>query len=199
MDWLQRHLRNKFLAGILAAGPIVIVTWAVVWLEQNTQPLTQPLGIHFPGLGILLAVVLVYVLGLIVTSIMGKLVLSLADKALDRIPGLNQIYRAWKDVLVLPPTKSTIFHQVVLIPAAEGAGVQLGFTNGDTLPGDVAHYCVFVPGVPNPISGQLVLVKREACVPLNISAQDAFKFLLSTGHHQPVGMADFCKKPQAGA
>lgn len=195
MNWLQAHLRNKFLAGILASGPIVIVTWAVVWLEQNTQPLAAPLGIHFPGLGIVLALLAVYLLGLIVTSILGRLFLSLADKALERIPGLNQLYRAWKDVLVLPPAKSTMYHQVVLIPAAEGAGVQLGFTNAEHLAGD--HYCVFVPGVPNPISGQLVLVKRDACVHLAITAQDAFKFLLSTGNHVPVGMHDFGKKSEA--
>jgi uncharacterized membrane protein len=53
--------------------------------------------------------------------------------------------------------------------------------------------CVFLPGIPNPLSGRLVIVERELCLPLPLSMDEAFKFLLSTGNYLPPelrGLAD---------
>jgi uncharacterized membrane protein len=185
MYGLQTHLRNKFLAGGLAAGPIVILVLAVAWLEEHTRPLTQPLGYHFPGLGILLAIAAVYLLGVLVTSLFGTFALGLADRALQGVPGLNQVYRAWKEILVLPLDKAGTFHQAVLVPIEQGQAYQLGFTSGEGLPGDPASLCVFLPGVPNPLTGRLIVVNRQTCLPLSLPPEEAFKFLLSTGNHVP--------------
>jgi uncharacterized membrane protein len=188
MSWLRAHLRNKFLAGALAATPVAVLAWAVVWLETNTQPLTKPLGIHFPGLGMLIAVAAVYLLGVLVTSLLGRWLMVLGDHILRRVPGLSPLYQAWKDVLVLPPGKAGVYSRVVLIPALDGRGTQLGFTSGEPLPGDPKAWSVFVPSVPNPLAGQLVLVDRDACLPLDVSVQDAFKFLLSNGNYAPAAL-----------
>lgn len=186
MNALRNHLRNKCLAGALAAGPFVILVFAALWLEENTRPLEAPLGgVHFPGLGIGLALVGVYLLGLLVTSLIGNFFLRLLDQLLNRLPGLNFLYQAWKDILVMPAGKTGVFHQVVLIPAAEAHGTQLGFTSAEPLPGDPDSFCVFVPGAPNPLSGQLVMVKREACLLLDLPIEEAFKCLLSTGKFVP--------------
>jgi uncharacterized membrane protein len=194
MNRLQTHLRNKLLAGALAAGPVVILVWGVVWLETQTKPLTQPLGFHFPGMGILLALALIYLLGLLVTSLLGSIALALADKALTRIPGLNLLYRGWKDILVLPPSKAGMLHRVVLVRQPGETVAQLGFTSGEALPGDPATCCVFVPGVPNPLVGRLLFVDRGACVPIHLSTEEAFKFLLSSGNYVPDGMPGFGDK-----
>jgi uncharacterized membrane protein len=186
MQWIQTHLRNKFLAGGLAAGPIVVVVWVILWLDEHTRPLTELLGFHFPGLGILIAIAAVYLLGLVVTSLVGTFFIRLVDHALQRVPGMNQLYRAWKDVLVQPLDKAGTFHEAVLVPIGEGPQHwQLGFTSGLPLPGDPAGLCVFLPGVPNPLTGRLILVPRAACMPLGIPVEEAFKFLLSTGNHVP--------------
>jgi uncharacterized membrane protein len=188
MRKLGTHLRNKLLAGALAVVPIVVLVWGVLWVEEHTKPLSQPLGFHFPGLGVLVAIIAVYLLGLIVTSLVGRWILGIVDKLLQRIPGLNYIYRAWKDVMVQPPGKAGVFHRVVLVHGLFGKGMQLGFTNGEELPGDAEHWCVFVPGVPNPISGQLLLVKRKDCLLLALPVEEAFKYLLSTGNYLPAGL-----------
>ena len=188
MKWLPTHLRNKFLAGALAAGPLVVLVWGAVWLEQHTRPLAEPFGIHFPGLGILMAVAGVYLLGVLVTSVLGAIALRLADRFLVRIPGFNLLYQAWKDVLVLPPSKASIFSHVVLVPDPDRNAAQLGFICGEGLPTDSRTCCVFLPSVPNPLSGELHLVGRETCVPLAVSVQEAFKFLLSNGNYLPAGL-----------
>ena len=115
MSKLSTHLRNKFLAGALTLVPILIVVIGVVWLEQHTQPLTHLLGLPpIPGLGVLIGLVGVYLLGVVVTSLIGGLLVRAVDYLLFRIPGLNLLYRTWKDVLLLPPGKASIYHQAVL-------------------------------------------------------------------------------------
>src|SRR6478672_10713346 len=107
MTSLPTHLRNKMLAGALAAVPIAVVIFAAIWLERQTKPLTEMLGLpRFPGLGILLGLVAIYLLGVAATSLIGNALARAADYLLLRIPGLNLVYRTWKDVLVLPAGKT---------------------------------------------------------------------------------------------
>lgn len=195
MSGLADHLRNKFLAGILAAGPIVILVVGALWIEEHTRVLTQPLGFHFPGLGFLVALVAVYLLGLLVTSLLGRLLLGLVDSILSRVPGFKLLYRAWKEILVVAPEKAGMFDKVVLVPNA-GVGVQLGFTNGTSLPGDPNSICVLLPGVPNPIAGRLVLMPRESCLVLALPIEEAFKFLLSTGNYVPPALQGVITRPE---
>jgi uncharacterized membrane protein len=184
MGTLLTHLRNKFVAGALAAIPIAIVVYVIVWAEQSTRVLAEPLGYHVPGLGLLIAVVGVYLLGLCVTSFVGTLILRLVNVLLQRVPGVNLLYRAWKDVLVVPPDQHGVFHQVVLVPVTPDCA-QLGFTSGCPLPGDPDSICVLLPNLPSPLSGRLVIVQRAVCLPLKMSVEEALKYQLSTGNYLP--------------
>ena len=187
MENLLAHLRNKFLAGVVAALPLAILAYGAWWIETNTKALTAPLGFHFPGLGVVLALAGVYLLGVAVTSFLGRWSLRLANWLLERAPGLNVLYRAWRDVLVMPPDKDGMFHQAVLAPV-DASLHQLGFTNGRPLPDDPERQCVFLPGLPNPFSGRLVVVPRAGCVPLPMSVHDALKYHLSGGNFVPPGL-----------
>lgn len=100
----------------------MVVVWGALLVEQYTRPLAQRVGLDFPGLGVRFAVVGVYLLGLAVTSFLGRLALRLADRLPQKVPGLSLLYREWKDVLVVPPDKAETFHQVVLVPNPAGAG-----------------------------------------------------------------------------
>ncbi len=189
MDRLQSHLRNKLLAGVLTAVPVVIIIYAAVLAEGYTQPLTKPLGFTFPGLGILLVLVGTYLLGLVVTSLLGQFFVGIADRLLKRLPVVGMVYQAWKEVLVVPPGEKGTFDQVVLVPSAEGVGSYVGFTSGKGLAGDPETICVFVPGAPNPLTGRLLLVPRSAVRPMPVPVEEAVKFVLSTGNHLPAGLA----------
>jgi uncharacterized membrane protein len=189
MQWLTGHLRDKLLAGALAAVPLVIIIWLAVFIEEQTRWVSERMlggDRHFPGLGVLIVVVGLYLLGLAVTSLLGRFFLRLANWILDKVPGLNLLYRAWRDVLVVPPDRLGTFNQVVLVPSTAGQAGQLGFTSGRPLPGDARCICVLLPNIPNPLSGRLVIVQRDACVFLRLSMEEAFKFLFSTGNYLPV-------------
>jgi uncharacterized membrane protein len=187
MTGLLTHLRNKLLAGVLSVIPIVIVVYLAVFLEEHTKVLAVPLGVQFPGLGVIIAIVGIYFLGLLVTSFLGQMVLGWVNMLLLKVPGLNLVYRAWKDILVAPPDKTGMFHQAVLIHTGVGQA-QLGFTNGEPLPGDPESICVLLPNIPSPFSGRLLVARRDACVFLNLSVEDALKYQLSTGNFLPEGL-----------
>jgi uncharacterized membrane protein len=199
MTLFLKHLRNKLLTGLLAAVPVIVVVYGAYLIETYTAPLTTPLGYHFPGLGFLIALVVLYVLGLLVTSILGHLGLRLLDRVLERIPGFKLLYHAWKDIVLLPADKSSIFHNVVLVPRADGKTAQIGFASGEGLPADPRTCCVFLPNIPNPLTGRLVFVDRTCCIPLGISAGEAFKFLLSTGNYLPADLQGLGARPDQGS
>lgn len=188
MKWLGAHLGNKLLAGLLAAIPLAVVIYIFALIESTAQPLIEPvLGVRIPGLPILVALVAIYLLGVMVTSIFGTLALWLLDWLLQRLPGFSMLYQAWKDVVLLPPDRPGTLSETVLVPAPEG-GHALGFTSGVPLPGPAANLVVFLPNVPNPLTGRLVIVPRDRCLLLKANVAEGFKFFLSTGNHQPAGL-----------
>lgn len=191
MSLLQKHLRNTFLAGIFAAIPLAVTVFIVWYVEHATrEPLRQITGINIPFVGIVAAVVGIYLLGLAVSSLIGKLFLRLLDWILLHVPVLRDLYQAWKQVALTPGGKEGMYARVVLVPL-EGQSRVLGFTSGDPLPGDGNTWCVFVPNSPNPVLGRLYFVARERCQVLDISVEEAFKCLISTGNYIPpqVGVA----------
>jgi uncharacterized membrane protein len=185
MTFLQKHLRNTFLAGVFAAIPLGATIFVVWYVEHITrEPLRQMLNINVPFLGIIVAVGLIYALGVAVSSLLGRLTLRLIDALLLRVPGLRELYRAWKQVLVTPGGKEGMYAKVVLV-TVDGGGRTLGFSSGDPIPGDPASWCVFVPNCPNPMTGRLYFVARQHLQVLDMSAEEAFKYLVSSGNYVP--------------
>src|SRR5439155_24726723 len=89
MNLLRKHLRNTFLAGIFAAIPLAVTIFIVWYVEHATrETMRQLLDVNVPFLGIAVAIGLIYVLGLIVSSLIGRIFLRLIDWILLRVPGL---------------------------------------------------------------------------------------------------------------
>ena len=186
MGPVQKHFRNTFLTGIFAAIPLAVTAIVIIYVEGMTrQPLREFLNINIPFIGVVLAVALIYLLGVVVNSIVGKWVIRTADRILLRVPLLKDLYQAWKQVTITPGGKEGMFAKVVLIPVENKGTRAMGFTSGDPIPGDPATCCVFVPSLPNPISGRLYFAPIADCIHLGISAEEAFKLLLSGGNYVP--------------
>ena len=95
MGRLKTHLRNKLIAGTLAAVPVAITLFILWYVDTKAREI---LGLNVPFLGTALTLVAIYLLGLFVTSFIGHFLLGLVDRALRRIPGLRDLYRAWRQV-----------------------------------------------------------------------------------------------------
>lgn len=183
----QKHLRNTFLAGIFAAIPVGATVFLVWYVETATRaPLRRLFDGRFdiPFIGIPITLLIVYLLGLAVTSIVGRWLLRLLDKLLLRLPLLKDLYQAWKQIAVTPGGAEGMYAKVVLVPL-EGDARVLGFTSGECVPGDSDTVCVFVPNTPNPVMGRLYFVARHKVQTLDMTAEEAFKFLLSTANYIP--------------
>ena len=192
MTRAQKHLRNTFLAGIFAAIPVGATIFLVWYVETATRaPLRKLFDGKFdiPFMGIPITIALIYLLGLAVRSIVGKWALGLIDKLLLRLPLLKDLYQAWKQIAVTPGGTEGMYAKVVLV-RLEGDARVLGFTSGECVPGDRDTICVFVPNTPNPVMGRLYFVARHKVQTLDMTAEEAFKFLLSTANYIP---------PQIGA
>lgn len=198
MDWFKRHLRNTFLTGIFSAIPLVIAVVAIWYVEKLTrEPLKALFGLDTPFLGVAVAITALYLLGLLVNSILGRYLLRWLDALLRKVPVLKDIYEAWKQITVTPGGKEGIYARVVLIPGPHEGSLELGFTSGEAVEGNPELCCVFVPGTPNPTAGRLVFVALSRCVPLDVSAEEAFKFALSGGNYVPATVGPRSRADQA--
>src|SRR5688500_10522078 len=186
MGSFQKHLRNTFLTGIFAAAPIAVTAFVVVYVEGATRaPLDRWFGIRTPFAGVLVAVALIYLLGLLVNSLLGRWLLTIVDRVLSRVPVLKELYQAWKHVSVTPGGKEGIFAKVVLVPVETGRARTIGFTSGEPIEGDPSSCCVFVPAAPNPMNGRLYFLPLSDVTVLPLSPEEAFKIILSSGNYVP--------------
>jgi uncharacterized membrane protein len=184
MGRLKSHVRNKLVAGTLAAIPLAVTAFIIWYVDTKSREL---LHVHAPFVGIAIAIGAIYLLGVFVTSVIGQFVLQAFDGLIRRVPGLRDLYRSWKHV-ALSDTQDGVFAHVVLVPDDAGRGCVLGFTSGHAIEGDPGLSCVFVPGSPNPTTGKLYFVPTTRCIRLQMSTQEALKLIISGGNYVPAAV-----------
>ncbi|HMO27522.1 MAG TPA: DUF502 domain-containing protein [Tepidisphaeraceae bacterium] len=186
MSRINTHLRDTFLAGSFALIPVVVTVVLAIYLEQQTRVVSQALiGREIPLLGLLIAIVAVYLTGLAVRSLVGKWFIAWSDRLLGRVPGFKTVYSAWKQISFTADGGEGIYAKVVLIPDETGQLRQLGFSSGKPVCEGSLHAAVFVPNAPNPIVGRVMFVELTKLTVLDMSVEDAFKLLISSGNYCP--------------
>jgi uncharacterized membrane protein len=183
MGRVKAHFERKFVAGILAAIPVAVTAFILWYVDAEVRRLLP--AIRYPAVGILLALVAIYILGVFVTSLIGRYLLKAVDWILNHLPGLRELYRPWKQMAVTPDLNTGVFARVVMIPDETGRMRMLGFSSGRPIEGTSDTVCVFVPASPNPTSGRLYFVPLQECRFLGVGAQEAFKFIISGGNYVP--------------
>jgi uncharacterized membrane protein len=186
MGFIAKHVKSKFVAGLIAAIPIGITVFLVFYVDSIVQKVVR---LPYPFLGVLLSLAVIYALGIFVTSLVGRYLIRTFDRVLERIPGLRDLYRTWKQLLVTPDLDSGMFAKVVLLPDESGQHYLLGFSSGRPIGADGDGLCVFVPNSPNPITGRLYFTSVKRCHFLPISSQDALKTVVSSGNYLPAAFA----------
>jgi uncharacterized membrane protein len=182
MGSIQTHVRNKLVAGALAAIPVAVTAFILWYLDAKARALFD---IRYPVLGLVVAVSGLYLLGLFITSLVGRWILTATDAVLGHIPGLRALYQSWKQMAFSPEGDEGIFARVVLVPDETGRMRMMGFSTRKPIEGDSETLCVFVPGSPNPTSGRLYFVRARDCLTLDLPARVAFKVLISGGNYVP--------------
>jgi uncharacterized membrane protein len=149
------------------------------------------LGFHLPGFGVILALLIVVITGMLVTNILGNRLVNLWEYLVSRIPLVRTIYQAVKQVLATVFSSSEDSFKNVLLVEYPRKGVWsiafqtgAGFNYASEFDADDV-LSVFIPTTPNPTSGFLVLVPRKETIKVNLSVDEALKMVISLGVVMP--------------
>lgn len=191
-------LRGRFFAGIVIAAPIAIsigiVTWLIGEIDRRVKPLLPPIldpetytNIAIPGVGVLVAVVLLTLLGAVATNLIGRAALRLSDRILSRIPVVSNIYNAFKQLFdLLASNEQNNFQEVVLVEYPKKGTWCIGFLTAKAK-GEIRTNLseefvgVFVPTTPNPTSGFLMYLHKSEIIPLQMSVEEGARMIISAG------------------
>ena len=196
-------LKRYLIAGLLVWLPLgvtvlvirLLVTFMdklLVFIPVQYHPDTL-LGVHIPGLGVVLAVLVVLVTGVIVANFFGRQLVAAWESLLGRIPLVRTIYHSVKQVAVtIFSSQGKSFRRVLLIEYPRKGIYTLCFQTGDAVAEVVEKsgkevINVFVPTTPNPTSGFFIMVPEEDVQELEISIDDALKMIMSLGVIVPGG------------
>ena len=181
MNSAMRHVTRCLVGGVVALLPIGGTILGVTYLEATiTAGWRDEVSWYFPGLGLVLAVLVVYVVGLFVTTFLGRWLWRAADKLLERLPLIGTLYQSLKEVLGYDTQKDRFFEAVVAVRVDEGFEIGLVTGKADG-PDGTEHTLVFVPSAPNPSNGRLLLLPPERIQALDLRAADALRGLVSMG------------------
>ena len=195
-------MRKYLIAGLLVWIPLVITGWVLKLLidlmDQSLLLLPEKLkteawlGMHVPGLGVFLTVAIVLLTGVIAANFFGNKLLGWWDSVLQRIPIVRSIYGGVKqisDTLFSPEGKA--FRKAVLVRYPHHDSWTVALLTGEPRHEVTDHlgfdyYSVFVPTTPNITAGFFLLVKKSEVRPLNMSVDEALKYIISMGVAEPL-------------
>ncbi|OHC83643.1 MAG: hypothetical protein A3J87_04800 [Sideroxydans sp. RIFOXYB12_FULL_59_6] len=190
-------MKKYLLTGLLVLVPLVITVWVLSFvigiLDQSLLLLPAAwhpdnlLGVHIPGLGVILTAGTVLLTGLLVRNVFGQQLLEYWDGLLRRIPFVNAIYNSVKQVSdTLLSENGNSFRKVLLVRYPHAQSWSLAFLT--SVPGEVQrklqgeeYVGVFVPTTPSPVNGFYFYVKKSETIELDISVDAAFKAIVSMG------------------
>jgi uncharacterized membrane protein len=194
---MKVHLRRYLMAGLLVWLPIgatVLVFSVLIDLIDRLLLLLPPglrpealLGFRIPGLGVLLAALILLTTGVLAANLFGRRLVSSYESLLARIPLVRGVYSSFKHFAEVVFSESdSSFKKVLLIEYPRPGLYSLAFQTSEN-PAEVqartgdAIVTVFLPTTPNPTSGFMLFVPRKAIIELDMSVEDALKMVISLG------------------
>jgi len=190
-------MKKYLIAGLLVWMPLgitfLVVRAIVSFLDRTLLLLPQDyqpdilLGIHIPGLGVVLAVVLVLATGMVVANFLGKRIVAAWESLLARIPLVRSLYAGIKQIMeAVLATDAKSFSKVLLLEYPRKGVWSFAFMTSDDLgevqdKTDAKVISVFIPTTPNPTSGFVLMVPAEDVTELEMSVEDGLKMIISMG------------------
>ena len=193
---LLTRLRNYLISGLLFWIPLILTIIVIKFFLEFVDGLIPQeylpeavfnLETSIPGSGIILLLLIILITGILVTNILGRRLVALWERLLNRIPGFRNIYNILKKVSdTVLNTSSQSFKKAFLIQYPSKGIWVIAFQSGDyrgeaeSIIGEETIN-LFVPTTPNPTSGFFVLIPKKDAFELDISVEDAFKLVISAG------------------
>ena len=190
-------LRNYFITGIVVLVPIGITLYLTKFIISISSKLIPEeinpnnyLPYSIPGLEILISIILITIVGSLSLSFIGKKILQLVNDLFKKIPILRSIYSAIGQMTESLAPKKGSKKSVVLIEYPRKGSWAVGFATKDNK-GEITKKTnkklvnVFVPTTPNPTSGFLLMFPKDEIIYLDMTFEEASKFIVSAGTSNP--------------
>ena len=189
-------IRNNFIAGVVVLIPIGITIYLTLFIISISSKIlpneinpNHYLPYDIPGVEIIITLILITLIGWLSLSFIGKRMLSLLNSILKRIPILRTIYSALGQ-MTETFTKTDNKKNVVLVEYPRKGSWAVGFATRENS-GEISDKLkknlinVFVPTTPNPTSGFLLMYPKEDVIYLDLTFEEASKFIVSAGTSNP--------------
>ena len=192
----MKRLRNYFISGLLFWVPLALTVFVIkFFLELINNLVPQKylpeaifnLDTTIPGSGIILVLIVILITGVLVTNILGRKLVALWERLLNKIPGFRNVYNVLKKVSdTVFNTSTESFRKAFLIQYPSKGIWVIAFQSGDyrgeaeSIIGEEIMN-LFVPTTPNPTSGFFVMLAKKDAFELDMSVEEAFKLVISAG------------------
>ena len=198
-------LKKYIIAGLLVwlpfAATVVIVKLLIDLLDKTVlllPPEWHPvalLGFSIPGFGIILALSILLLTGMLAANLFGRRFVEIWERILNKIPLVRSIYSSIKQIsnTIFDPSGKS-FRKVVMLQYPRKGVWSIGFLTNDNVGDEMSAVddrlvAVFIPTTPNPTSGFIVMVRNDEITELDMSVEEGFKFIISMGVITPDGTA----------
>ncbi|WP_084267766.1 DUF502 domain-containing protein [Azohydromonas lata] len=207
-------MKKYIVAGLLVWMPLAVTVWVLLWVlnlmngvfdwlllaASAVLPLSAQTGLdelrRIPGLSVLVMVAGLLLTGMFVANVFGQWWLRQWDRLMGRIPIVKSIYSSVKQVSdTLFSSNGNAFREAVLVQYPRAGSWTIAFVTGRpggevaTRLGGAEHLSLYVPTTPNPTSGFFLMVPRSDVMPLQMSVDEALKYIISMGVVAPPATA----------
>jgi uncharacterized membrane protein len=185
----MRRLKRTLLTGLFIVAPFsltfILISWFVQMVDRMLLPVTGLLGRPVPGLGLFMALLIIWGVGAFASNVAGQHLLEYFEEVLLRVPGINWLYKTIKQVAeVFSPAANKSFKRVVLIEYPRPEVWSMGFVTNEIELNGKTMVSVYVP-TNHVYIGDFVLVPEEKTKELALSLQDGIQAALSAGASLP--------------
>ena len=198
-------LKKYIIAGLLVwlpfAATVVIVKLLIDLLDKTIlllPPEWHPvalLGFSIPGFGIILALSILLLTGMLAANLFGRRFVEIWERLLNKIPLVRSIYSSIKQIsnTIFDPSGKS-FRKVVMLQYPRKGLWSIGFLTNDNVGDEMSAVddrlvAVFIPTTPNPTSGFIIMTRNDEITELDMSVEEGFKFIISMGVIIPDGSA----------
>ena len=198
-------LKKYIIAGLLVWLPFaatVVIVKLVIDLLDKTILLLPPewhpvalLGFSIPGFGIILALSILLLTGMLAANLFGRRFVEIWERILNKIPLVRSIYSSIKQIsnTIFDPSGKS-FRKVVMLQYPRKGLWSIGFLTNDNVGDEMSAVddrlvAVFIPTTPNPTSGFIIMTRNDEIIELDMSVEEGFKFIISMGVIIPDGSA----------
>ncbi len=190
-------LRTYFLTGLVVTGPVgltfLLFSWVINILDAWFKPLLperfqpeQYIPYNLPGIGLILALIIVFIIGAITTNFLGRRLIAMGDHFISQMPAIGTVYNALRQIFKAAIDENRAFSQVALFEYPRKGVWAIGFVTNN-IEGQIADHVrnktisIFLPTTPNPTSGFLLFLPKEDVKILDMTVEEGARLVISAG------------------